>query len=143
MAILKPKKPLTKTKLKEKCDRLASLYYRRETPYCEARGLGAYTWKTTPEGEELLYPLAIQCSDNLQWAHIYTRAILHIRYEKYNNLILCSGHHIFWTYHPIEWTRFLEAYYPDRLAEAEANRYKFWKVDYEYWINFFDYQLKN
>lgn len=119
MAIPKPKKP-NRTALKKKCDTLASQYYRAKTPYCEAEGLDG-----------------IRCGGILQWCHIFGRAILHMRYEPYNNLIMCAGHHSFYTYHPIEWTRFLEKHYPERLTLAEQNRYKQSKVDYQDFIERF------
>lgn len=118
-ALPKPKKK-SKRNLKVKCDILASAYYRAQTPYCQASGLD-----TT------------QCGGGLQWCHLYSRAILHVRYEPYNNIVMCQGHHLWYTHHPIEWTRFLEARFSERLAEAEANRYKYWKVDYNYWIDHF------
>lgn len=120
MAIPKPKK-LSRTSLKAKCDKLASLYYREKTPYCEAAGLDD-----------------IQCGGGLQWCHIFGRAILHMRYEPFNNLIMCAGHHRWYGLHPIEWTRMLEQHYPERLALAEFNRYKYGgKLDYEDFIERF------
>jgi hypothetical protein len=111
--LAKPKKP-TKSKLKAKADILASAYYRSMRPYCEAAELDD-----------------VKCGGGLQWAHIFSRSILHMRYEPYNHLILCAGHHLHYTHNPIEWTRFLEANFLIRLAAAEANRYKVGKVDYE------------
>jgi hypothetical protein len=64
-----------------------------------------------------------------------------MRYEPYNNLVLCQGHHVFYTFHPVEWVRTLEKHYPERLNLAEANRYKFAKVSYEHWIEFFQGRL--
>jgi hypothetical protein len=113
----------TRSQLKKKCDRLASLYYRAETPFCEARGLDG-----------------VNCGGPLEWAHIFSRVILHIRYEPYNKLILCSGHHRYHTNKPIEWTRFLEKHFADRLAKAEAVRYGYAKLtvaDYQAWIEYF------
>lgn len=123
-ALTKPKKKPTRGKLKTKCDWLASAYYRAQTPYCEAAGKDS-----------------TQCGGGLQWCHLFSRGILHIRYEPYNNLIMCQGHHLLFTYRPIEWTRFLERHFPDKLAEAEANRYKFSKVDYDAWISHFKVNL--
>src|SRR5664279_1950398 len=105
--IAKPKKKPSKTALKNKADILASQYYRALTPHCELSGLDG-----------------IQCGGILNWAHIFSRAILHMRYEPYNHLILCQGHHTFYTYHPIEWVRVLEKHYPERLNLASLNRYK-------------------
>lgn len=119
-ALPKPKKKPTRGKLRTKCDWLASAYYRARTPYCEAKGNDA-----------------TQCGGGLQWCHLFSRAILHMRYEPFNNLVMCQGHHLFYTHHPIEWTRFLEANFPEKLAMAETVRYEFGKVNYIEWIEFF------
>ena len=68
--LAKPKNTRKKANLKAKCDTLASAYYRSETPYCELKGLDA-----------------VQCGGGLQWMHIFSRAILHMRYEPYNKLV--------------------------------------------------------
>lgn len=123
-SLAKPKKKVSKAKLKAKADALASAYYRAETPYCELSGRDQ-----------------IICNGPLQWMHLYSRAILHMRYEPYNKLIGCAGHHFWYTNHPIEWVRFLEMHFPERLEQAEANRYKVWKVDYEIWTKHFKERL--
>jgi len=121
--LAKPTK-LSKAKLRTKADRLASQFYRTKTPYCELQGLDS-----------------ISCGGNIQWCHVYSRSHLHIRYESFNNLILCQGHHRFYTTNPIEWVRTLEKHYPERLALAEQNRYKIHdKIDYDYWIDLFTVQ---
>lgn len=117
--LAKPKK-IPISKLKAKADALASAYYRALTPYCQAEAA-----------------LGMRCGGNLQWCHLFSRAILHMRYEPYNNIIMCQGHHFRFTHNPIEWTRFLEAKFPNKLQEAEANRNKFGKPDYQEWIDFF------
>jgi hypothetical protein len=113
-------KKISKSSLKKKCDTLASKYYRAETPYCELKDKDG-----------------VNCGGSLQWAHIFTRGIVHIRYQPYNKLVLCAGHHRYYTSKPIEWVRILEKEFPDRLKLAEENRYKYEKVDYDYWINHF------
>jgi hypothetical protein len=118
--IPKPKKKPCKTSLRNKCDILASRYYRALTPYCELNGLDR-----------------IACSGSLSWAHIFTRSIIHMRYEPYNHLILCFAHHKYYTHNPIDWVRILEQHYPERLALAEQNRYMHAKVDYQAWIERF------
>ncbi len=115
----KPKK-VNKSALKKKCDILASQYYRRETPYCELAGKDH-----------------ISCSEQLQWMHIISRSNLRLRYEPYNKLVGCSGHHIFYTMNPVDWVRFLEAHFPERLAESELHRGEFMKPDYLAWIEKF------
>jgi hypothetical protein len=117
--LAKPKK-VSRTALKKKCDILASRYYRAATPYCELAGLDG-----------------IRCGGPLQWCHITSRSVVHLRYERYNNLILCAGHHSFYTRQPLDWIRTLEEHFPEKLALVEQQRYKFSKIDYEAWIDMF------
>jgi hypothetical protein len=118
--LAKPKKKPSKTALKAKCDTLASKYYRAFTPYCELAGRDTIT-----------------CGGGLQWAHIIGRANLRLRYEPFNNLILCAGHHRWYGLHPIDWVRILEREYPERLALAEQHRNGIAKLDYTFWIDRF------
>lgn len=119
-ALEKPKKPDLK-KLKKKCDLLASAYYRRETPYCELAGKDH-----------------VRCGGVTQWMHIISRSNLRLRYEPYNKLIGCQAHHVFYTYNPVQWVRFLEAHFPDRLALAEAHQHEVMKpFPYQEWIETF------
>lgn len=104
----------SRSQLKKKCDILASKYYRAETPYCELAGKDHVT-----------------CSQQLQWMHLITRSNLRLRYEPYNKLVGCGGHHMFYTMNPVDWVRFLERWFPDRLAEAEAHKNEIGKPDYE------------
>jgi hypothetical protein len=111
---------VTRSQLKKRCDALASKYYRQQTPYCEARGLDL-----------------IRCGGVLQWCHIFSRSNLRLRYEPYNKLIMCQGHHSWYTHNPIEWTRFLERHFPERVSEAELHRNEYQKIDYPAWIELF------
>jgi hypothetical protein len=117
--LAKPKKP-NRTALKKRCDILASKYYRALTPHCELVGLDG-----------------IRCGGPLQWCHITSRSVLHLRYEPYNHLICCAGHHSFYTRQPLDWIRTLEKHFPERLNLVELHRYKFAKVDYQVWIDRF------
>jgi hypothetical protein len=118
--LAKPKKKVSKTQLKAKCDRLASRYYRALTPYCELAGHDEIT-----------------CGGGLQWCHIVGRANLRLRYEPFNNLVLCAGHHRWYGLHPLDWIRTLEAEYPERLTLAEQHRHEIVKLDYDAWIEKF------
>jgi len=117
--LAKPKK-VSKTALKAKADKLASQYYRAQTPYCEMAGLDEH-----------------QCAGVLNWAHIIGRANLRLRYEPYNHLILCAGEHLFFTHHPLDWIRALEKHYPERLRLAEQHRHEIVKCDYQAYIGRF------
>lgn len=110
----------SKSQLKRRCDKLASAYYRREWPFCELQG------KDT-----------INCGGPLQWMHIVGRANLRLRYEPFNKLIGCAGHHVWYTHNPDAYREILRKWFPDRLAEAEAHRNEYVKIDYEAWIEHF------
>jgi hypothetical protein len=116
----KPKKKQSKTALRNKCDILASKYYRALTPYCELAGRDGIT-----------------CGGSLQWCHIIGRANLRLRYEPFNNLICCAGHHRWYGTHPVDWVRILEREFPERLTLAEQHRHEVIKVNYGAWIERF------
>ena len=112
---------MSKKTLRNKADMLASRYYRAETPYCELSG------KDT-----------VRCGGVLQWMHIISRSNLRLRYEPFNKLIGCAGHHIYYTHNPLDWVRFLEQHYPERLALVERHRHEIRKIDYSAWIDRFN-----
>lgn len=45
---------------------------------------------------------------NLQCAHIISRGYFGTRYDFDNALCLCSGHHVWYTHHPLEWEDFID-----------------------------------
>lgn len=80
-----------KTKLKNKLDKLFSLKIRQKG-FCEASGEGG-----------------MNCSGQLQCAHIFSRVNMNLRWDKNNALCLCSAHHLFWAHkNPIEFTEFVK-----------------------------------
>ena len=115
--LAKPKKKPSRTALKAKCDILASRYYRALTPFCELEGRDS-----------------IVCGGSLQWCHIIGRANLRLRYEPFNNLVLCAGHHRWYGLHPVDWVRILEREFPERLYLAEFHRHEIVKIDFQVWI---------
>lgn len=112
MAVKRP----TTGQRKKKTDILASKFYRAQTPYCELAGKDF-----------------IHCNGNLQWMHIISRNALCIRYEPFNKLVGCTGHHVWYTHNPVDWVRFLEKNFPERLHQAETHRWDLTKPDYEAW----------
>lgn len=107
----------------KKADTLASKYYREKTPYCEAQPFHEH-----------------ECKNGLQWCHVYRRAYKAIRYEWYNNLVMCGGAHMYFTHNPEEWYIFMQTYYPERWELATKNRHNTinFNVDYyQSWINEF------
>lgn len=81
---------MKKTTLRNKADKLC-----RENAYkigkCEARGQDE-----------------VRCKGRLEWAHMETRAVISIRYERWNWALWCSSHHWFYDLRPIrkaEWIK--------------------------------------
>ena len=93
-------------------DVTASLYYRQRTPYCEAKGLDH-----------------LECKGSLQWCHVFSRRYKSIRYEPYNNLVMCSAHHVYYTHRPEEWAVFMIEHFSKRWELARDNRNNYCKVD--------------
>lgn len=56
----------------------------------------------------------VKCGGQLQCAHLITRSNIRLRYEEYNVLCLCAGHHRYWTHRPLEWSEFLLTYYNEK-----------------------------
>lgn len=95
-----PKKAVKKVKkstLRNKADKLFSLYVRLEGK-CQANTF----W-------------GVRCGGSLQCAHITTRGVTALRFDEMNALCLCAGHHRFFTHHPLEWVIFLKDSYPMKL----------------------------
>lgn len=84
----KPKK-IKKSTLRNKADRLFS-YFVRSKNVCELSGLDH-----------------INCGGSLQCMHILTRGRTALRYNIMNVLCGCSGHHVYYTYHPMEWQKLI------------------------------------
>lgn len=40
---------------------------------------------------------------NLQCCHLFSRAYRSIRWNEVNAVVMCQGHHLWYTVHPIEW----------------------------------------
>lgn len=118
----KVKKPKLSA-LRNKADSLASSYYRNQTPYCQAQAFSN-----------------IPCKGILNWCHIYSRSVSRLRYEPYNNLIMCAGHHLYFGYHPVEWVDFCDKHFPEKINEARKHRYEYFKPTaehYDAWIRHF------
>ena len=68
----------------------------------------------------------------MQGAHIVSRAYRATRWDLDNGLCLCREHHIFFTFHPVEFEEFLVGYigeeYLARLKQRAKN-YRRWKAE--------------
>lgn len=89
----KPKK-VKRTTLKKKADKLFSAIVRR-LGRCELMGLDT-----------------VHCGGVLQCAHIETRGVYGLRWQFQNALCICSGHHVYYTYHEKAWQELIEKHFP-------------------------------
>lgn len=67
----------------------------------------------------------IKCSGRLEWAHLRTRGILHMRHHPRNSAPLCWAHHNYYTGRPDHWTDFINATRPGTwqfLDDLETER---------------------
>jgi len=99
----KPKK-VKRTTLKKKADKLFSAIVRR-LGYCQLAG------KDT-----------IRCGGSLQCAHIETRGVYGIRWEFPNALCICSGHHVYYTYHEKKWQEVIKTHFPIQWKYYEQHK---------------------
>lgn len=111
--LLKPKaKPIKYWK--KKADTAMSLYVRKKHGYCQLEGKDH-----------------IRCSTVLQNMHVETRGKLCIRYEEYNTLCGCSGHHVYYTNHPNEWREFVMKWFPEKWELVMEHHNDLTKPDYQ------------
>lgn len=92
----KPKKIKLST-LRNKADKVFSLWQRNKIPYCMAEGK---IWS--------------KCGGALQCAHIETRTNRNLRYDPMNVLTLCMGHHRYFHQHPLDFIEFLLTFYENK-----------------------------
>lgn len=116
------KKLPKKSTLKRKADKLFSQYiHLREK--CEWCGKGGET---------------------LQTAHIFSRGILHMRYEELNVFLLCAGCHLKAHHEPLKFAEFCkEALGEDVYQELMQMRDRPIKVDYQQVLESLQTKLQN
>jgi 5-methylcytosine-specific restriction endonuclease McrA len=66
---------------------------------------------------------------NLQWAHVYTRRILSMRWDWDNSMVLCAGCHLWWHHEPAEAVAWWTAKYPLRAERLRLRRHTASRVD--------------
>jgi hypothetical protein len=115
MKTLRFSKPIKieKKKLKKQADTLFSLYIRRKG-VCELAGRDG-----------------IHCGGSIQCAHIETRGVLAIRWEKMNALCLCGGHHWFYTNHESKWQEVIKKEFPKKYSFYLKHKNDIWDGDYD------------
>ena len=98
------KKKVKKTTLRNKADKLFSLYIRK-IGICQLSGKDN-----------------IRCGGNLQCMHITTRGTTALRYDPLNALCGCAGHHVYYTHHPDDWTDFMKKNYPAQWNYVQSHK---------------------
>jgi len=96
---------VTKKSLKKKADKVFSLWIRHKFGYCQLKGLDS-----------------IRCSSQLQNMHIESRGRLGIRYNPKNALCGCSGHHVWYTFHPSDFDALVKKHFPKQWKYVEAHK---------------------
>lgn len=85
----------------------------RNRGFCEAAGLDN-----------------VRCGGVLQWCHIIGRANKRIRWETYNALCMCQGHHVYYTHRPHEWfLDFIPKNFPVQFEQIQMYRNEKWDGD--------------
>ena len=97
-----------------KADALFSKIVRERDDYCQAAGT---------DGRD--------CNGVLQCAHIHSRSYKAIRCNFDNAVALCQGHHMFYTYHRIEWEEWVKFNYPGRWDSLKTLALAMERVDWK------------
>lgn len=110
--IPKPKKKVSRSYLKKKADALFSKKIRAKGK-CELAGLDH-----------------IECSSDLQCAHIFGRSNMRLRFDEKNVMCICSGHHRWYTSHPYEWFNLVGSIDKKRFDYLLEHKEEKVKLDY-------------
>ena len=113
---IKSVQKFNRTKAKNKLDKLFSLRI-RSVGKCQLAGLDN-----------------VRCSQVLQCAHIIGRANLFLRWNPFNALSLCSGHHIYYTYHPEGWRGMMQKFYNESYVWLLQNMNEKIKFNEQYYL---------
>lgn len=107
--------------LEEKCDKRASWHYKKQTSHCEALGR-----------------TSTSCWGTLEWCHIVSRRNRRLRYEPYNNIVMCHGHHAWFTDRPYEWERFVRNNFPNKWREVEEHKNEYQRVNESFYLEWIE-----
>lgn len=102
-----------KRAIKKRCDVAFSLTVRKHG-VCQLKGLDT-----------------IHCSSQLQCMHIETRGSLRLRFDQQNALCGCSGHHIYYTYHPTAFNELVAEYFPSQWKYVQEHKHERKNMTYE------------
>ncbi len=73
----------------------------------------------------------VTCSGQLQTMHIIGRANFALRWDSYNALCGCSGHHFYYTNHPTNFAMLVADNFPKEFEYLKAHRNDIWDKDIE------------
>ena len=68
---------------------------------------------------------------NLQCAHLISRSYRQTRWNAENAICLCSGCHMYFTHHPLEWEEYINQVFPGRLQRLKRQALKYSKLDHK------------
>jgi hypothetical protein len=106
----KPKKVKIST-LRNKADKVFSLWQRKTFPFCEAKDR-----------------VKSKCGGALQCAHIETRTNRNLRYSPLNVVTLCMGHHRYFHQHPLDFIEFLLTYFEENYKYVMKHKNDIWQM---------------
>lgn len=112
LALPKPKKKVSRTYLKRKADTLFAKYI-RSIGACEMQPYDS-----------------IRCGGSLQCCHIIGRSNMALRYDDKNAICMCQGHHVYYTFHPMEFLEKISRHFKPYWEYLQEKRNQKVKVDY-------------
>lgn len=112
LEIPKPKK-VKKCTLLRKADKLFSIIV-RSRGVCELKGLDS-----------------VRCGGVLQTMHIVGRANRRLRWDFKNVICGCSGHHVYYTFHPEDFRELMALHFPEHIEYIVDHRNKIMQESYE------------
>lgn len=80
-----------------------------------------------------------KCSGRMEWAHLFSRRFLSIRWDPDNFILLCNTCHRAFTERPPDWTEFIETKFPGRwdVLRTKLNTIVKTDVSRERWSRFY------
>ena len=71
-------------------------------------------------------------SQNLQCCHIISRRYHQVRWDLRNAVAMCRNHHVYYTYHPLEWDDYIKAEIGEgTFADLKEKALQYGKIDHK------------